>query len=278
MALKITMLTAQRNTKMAKKYYVVWQGTSTGIFDNWSKVQASTAGQKNAQFMGFTTELLAQTAFKGTYTQALMQRALDNDINNKPTIKNTPAKQKSNASESQTRAKTADIAIYCDGACSPNPGASGTGIAVYQQSNLSQLWYGSHQQNGTNNTAELQGILSALKLAKPYIEQNLSVEILSDSKYSIDSVTKWAIGWQRRGWKKANGEAIKNPELVQACFSLYQPIKNAVKITHVKGHANIEGNELSDRMAVQARLTKTIDFIRYHHSSTISELLSMPSG
>jgi ribonuclease HI len=261
---------------MVKKYYVVWQGTSTGVFDNWSKVQASTAGQKNAQFMGFKSELLAQAAFKGTYTQALMNRALEND--NKPTFKNTTTEQKSDSSKSQIKNKSADIAIYCDGACSPNPGASGTGIAVYQQSNLIQLWFGSYQPNGTNNTAELQGILSALTLAKPYIAQNLSVEILSDSKYSIDSVTKWAIGWQRRGWKKANGEAIKNPELVQACFSLYQPIKSAIKITHVKGHANIEGNELSDRMAVQARLTKTTEFVRYHHNHTVTELLSMPSG
>ena len=262
---------------MTKKYYVVWRGKTTGVFDNWAKVQVSTGGQKNAQFMGFANQSLAQAAFKGTYTEALMQRSLDKG-ENQPTL---PPKSNKQTTKSPLIAKNSvlsDIAIYCDGACSPNPGASGTGIAVYQNTNLTELWFGLYDANGTNNTAELQGLISALTLAKAYLEKNLTVEILSDSKYSIDSITKWASGWQRRGWKKANGEAIKNPELVQSCFRLYQPLKNSVKITHVKGHANIEGNELSDRMAVQARLTKTADFIRYHHNSSISELLSMPSG
>jgi len=33
---------------MAKKYYVVWKGTATGVFDNWATVQAATAGRSDA--------------------------------------------------------------------------------------------------------------------------------------------------------------------------------------------------------------------------------------
>jgi ribonuclease HI len=234
---------------VAKKYYVVWKGATTGIFDNWNSVKAATAGRSDAQYMGFTSEAQAKAAFAASYTKALAQRALE-----KGTSNNTPSKSvkqpPSVASEQGKHHSSTDIAIYSDGACSPNPGASGTGIAIYQNSHLTELWYGLYNANGTNNTAELKGLLAAFKLSKGYIEQNLSVEILSDSKYSIDAITKWATGWQRKGWKKANGEAIKNPELVQACFELYQTLKNKVKITHVKVHANIEGNELSDRMAV----------------------------
>jgi ribonuclease HI len=101
---------------------------------------------------------------------------------------------------------------------------------------------------------------------------------LSDSKYSIDSITKWAAGWQRKGWKKANGEAIKNPELVKACYALYQEIKAQLTITHVKGHANIEGNELSDRMAVLARMKQTANFVQYTDTINIKDILAMPSG
>jgi len=266
---------------MAKKYYVVWKGTATGVFDNWATVQAATAGRSDAQFMGFATEALAQAAFASTYTKALIQRSREKGSGSQSTSPSSSSTSGKKASVKVSPALpkiSADIAIYCDGACSPNPGKSGTGVAVYQKNKLTDLWYGLYNANGTNNTAELNGILAAFKLAMPFIEQKQQVEILSDSKYSIDSITKWAAGWQRKGWKKANGEAIKNPELVQACFALYQKIKANITISHVKGHANIEGNELSDRMAVQARLKQTTDLIRYTESMNIADILAMPSG
>jgi ribonuclease HI len=172
----------------------------------------------------------------------------------------------------------AEVQIYCDGACSPNPGKSGTGVAIYQHQKLTELWYGLYNANGTNNTAELNGMLAAFKLAKHYLSTHEHVQILSDSKYSIDSITKWATGWKNKGWKKANGEAIKNPELVQACYTLYQEIKTKVTVSHVKGHANNEGNELSDRMAVYARIHKEVGLVRYTETLDIKTLLAMESG
>jgi len=261
---------------LAKKYYVVWKGAETGVFDNWSKVQGLTAGRSDAQFMGFPSEQAATAAFQSTYTKALMQRSLSQGSSSASKASST---SKAKLKTAPALAKvTSDINIYCDGACSPNPGKSGTGVAVYHQTELTELWYGLYEANGTNNTAELNGMLASFKLAKNYIAKNKTVQVLSDSKYSIDSITKWAAGWQRKGWKKANGEAIKNPELVKACYTLYQEIKAQLTITHVKGHANIEGNELSDRMAVLARMKQTANFVQYTDSINIKDILAMPSG
>jgi len=264
---------------MAKKYYVVWKGSKTGVFDNWATVQAATVGRSDAQFMGFESQALAQEAFTTTYTKALMRRSLEKGNTGQSKVSTNTRKVTNTAKTSPALPKqTADVAIYCDGACSPNPGKSGTGLAVYHKNKLTELWYGLYDAHGTNNTAELNGMLAAFRLAKPFIEKNQHVEILSDSKYSIDSITKWAAGWQRKGWKKANGEGIKNPEIVQACFSLYQQIKSNVTISHVKGHANIEGNELSDRMAVQARLKQTTGLEKYTETMDIKLILAMASG
>ncbi len=266
---------------MAKKYYVVWKGAKTGVFDNWSTVKDVTAGRSDAQFMGFESQQAAESAFADTYTKALMKRSLAKSENAASASAKTTSSATSNkafSSTSSTLSKDADINIYCDGACSPNPGKSGTGVAVYFQTEINQLWYGLYEPNGTNNTAELNGMLEAFKLAKHYIEAGKSVQVLSDSKYSIDSITKWAAGWQRKGWKKADGQPIKNPELVQACFSLYQAIKNNLTITHVKGHADIEGNELSDRMAVLARMKQETGFKKFDGVINIKEILAMPSG
>ncbi len=260
---------------MAKKYYVVWKGAQTGIFESWPQVQQLTAGRADAQFMGFTSKQEAEAAFSQSYTKALMKRSLEKGSASK--VK--PSAQKSTNNQSQVaHGIEADINIYCDGACSPNPGKSGTGVAIYPQTTLTELWYGLYQANGTNNTAELNGMLAAFKSAARFIDAGKRVQILSDSKYSIDSITKWAAGWKNKGWKKADGQSIKNPELVKACYELYQQLKASLIITHVKGHADIEGNELADRMAVYARTKQESGFKRFDQPLDIKSILAMPSG
>ncbi|MDO6427884.1 ribonuclease H family protein [Thalassotalea sp. 1_MG-2023] len=256
---------------MAKKYYVIWKGIKTGVFDNWPEVQQLTSGRADAQYMGFSTKQDAEKAFKESYTKALTKRSL---------TQKKPSAKPENTSNTSAHGVNADIQIYSDGACSPNPGQAGTGIAVYQKNKLAQLWYGLYDANGTNNTAELLGLLESFKLAQQYLRKNsgMRIEVLSDSRYSIDCITKWAPGWQRKGWKKADGQPIKNPEIIKACFELYQQIKQQVIVSHVKGHANIEGNELADRMAVYARMTKQKSFVTYENALNITSILAMPSG
>jgi ribonuclease HI len=260
---------------MSKKYYVVWKGAKTGVFEQWNDVKSHTQGRPDAQYMGFPSKAEAELAFQSTYTKALTKRSMSKDGN----AKAAPSASYVKAANAPSAAKqSADINIYCDGACSPNPGKSGTGMAVYQQQQLIELWYGLYQPMGTNNTAELNGLLAAFKYAQMHIQQGKSVQVLSDSKYSIDCVTKWAKGWQAKGWTRGKGEEIKNLEVIKECFSLYQVLKANLIINHVKGHANIEGNELSDRMAVLARMKREAAFVQYQETIDIKTILAMPSG
>ncbi len=264
---------------MSKKFYVVWKGIKTGVFSTWTEVQNHTQGRSDAQFMGFPSKNEAEAAFASTYTKALMKRSLANSAGSKgnSTTKKSSSNSKS-VNKATNQAKTAEIQIYCDGACSPNPGKSGTGLALYQQGKLSALYYGLYQLNGTNNTAELNGLLYSFKLAKKHLTKVEQVQILSDSKYSIDCITKWAKGWQAKGWTRGKGEEIKNLDLIKECFALYQEIKKQLIISHVKGHANIEGNELSDRMAVLARTQQQKSLIKYQGELNIKTILAMASG
>jgi len=261
---------------MSKKFYVVWKGAKTGVFSTWSEVQNHTQGRSDAQFMGFPSKEEAEAAFASTYTKALMKRSLANKSTTSSTT--TTKKVASPKLAPSTDKITAEIQIYCDGACSPNPGKSGTGLALYQQGKINSLYYGLYQANGTNNTAELNGLLYAFKLAKKYLPNVEQVQVLSDSKYSIDCITKWAKGWQAKGWTRGKGEEIKNLALIKECFSLYQEIKTQLVISHVKGHANIEGNELSDRMAVLARVQRQEALIKYQGELDIKTILAMESG
>lgn len=269
---------------MSKKHYVIWKGAQTGVFDSWPTVKAHTAGRADAQYMGFPSKAEAEAAFASTYTKALMKRSLEKS-SGKSTV---PAYQSKNSGSGSTKGAgksslnpshtEADVNIYCDGACSPNPGKSGTGMAIYEKNTLTQLWYGLYQEMGTNNTAELNGMLAAFRFANKLIAQGKTVQVLSDSKYSIDCITKWAKGWQAKGWTRGKNEEIKNLEVIKECFALYQQLGKNLIISHVKGHASIEGNELADRMAVLARMEAETGFKQYTGDMNIKNILAMPSG
>ena len=264
---------------MSKKHYVVWKGLATGVFDNWSQAKAQIDGRSDAQYMGFPSLDEAQAAFKSTYTKALMNRSLAKNPSSKsagtPSIKSNSTKS---SSKPNTAPFAAEIAIFCDGACSPNPGKSGTGIAIYEQQQIKQLWYGRYLAQGTNNTAELTGLLEAFILAKKYIDAGKQVQILSDTKYSIYCITKWASGWKKKGWVRGKNEEIKNLELIKQCYALYGTLKTNLTINHVKAHANIEGNELADRMAVLARMSQESDFVLRNEPINVVDILAMTSG
>lgn len=155
-----------------------------------------------------------------------------------------------------------DVTIYCDGGCTPNPGETGSGVAIYRNNELSELWYGLYEPMGTNNTAELGALYQSLLIAKKESNTGNKVEIKCDSKYSIDCIQTWAVDWERKGWSKKGG-AIKNLDIIKKAYYLYNEIKKEVKLSHIKAHAGFEGNELADRMTMYAIQTKMEAFVKY---------------
>ncbi|RUM64089.1 MAG: ribonuclease H [Sulfurimonas sp.] len=169
------------------------------------------------------------------------------------------------------------ITIYCDGGCTPNPGKAGSGVAIYRDERLSELWYGLYEPMGTNNTAELGALYASLVIAQRELQSGNEVSIKCDSMYSIDCISKWAISWERKGWTKKGGE-IKNLEIIKKAYYLYNEIKQGVKLSHIKAHAGYEGNELADRMTMYAIDKKSATFVKYTDTIDIAALLKMRAG
>jgi len=135
--------------------------------------------------------------------------------------------------------------LWTDGSAEPNPGPGGW--AIIDAATKSPILTGSEDRT-TNIRMEGTAIREAIKYG---IKADSSVEIYTDSEFWINVLTKWAPTWRSRGWTKKNGE-IKNLDLVQELYQLYT--KNDVKLVWVKGHADIELNELADQAATKARL------------------------
>jgi len=153
------------------------------------------------------------------------------------------------------------LTIYCDGACLGNPGEAGSGLAIfYNNAKEPILIYGKYIENGTNNIAELNALLRALQIAYKNIDRYRNITVKTDSQYSIDSITKWAYGWEKNGWKRKKNREIKNLELIKRVFKLYKYLKDRISIEYVKGHSGINGNELADQMAKEAIKRKAKNF------------------
>ena len=171
-----------------------------------------------------------------------------------------------------------DVIIYCDGACSNNPGEAGSGISIYSSNNIEPiLLYGNYIKEGTNNIAELNALYISLLICSSLIKKGnfKNINIYSDSRYSIDCIVSWAYTWKSKGWIKKGG-IIKNLELIKLAHNLYDDIKSYININHVKAHNGNEGNELADRMAVNCIKIKNIEYKTYKYNN-IKDVLKLTS-
>lgn len=254
------------------KFYAVRIGRNTGIFTNWISCQKQVDGFSDAKYKSFKTREEAEAYIKGKPTSFTKVKR------NKSAKKVNSAKNSlPKHTKEQVEDLLVDTKIFTDGACNPNPGEAGSGISIYRDGLVSELWYGLYNPHGTNNTAELNALYQAFLISKHEVAAERTVAVFCDSKYSIQCVTQWATGWKKKGWKKSGGE-IKNLELIKKMFALYQSIKDNMTVFHVNGHAGIEGNELADRMSVLAIDSVEEDFCLYREEIDIEEILSMRDG
>ena len=146
-------------------------------------------------------------------------------------------------------ANTVKARLFCDGACSGNPGPGGWGCIVEMDGHREELSGGLHRT--TNNQMELQAMIEGLKTLKP----GTSVCIVTDSEYVTKGVTSWLAGWVRNGWKSASKQPVKNRELWETIHELLQQYPHVVE--WVRGHNGHPENERCDELA-RAAIQKII--------------------
>lgn len=150
-------------------------------------------------------------------------------------------------SDVQRSSSLADVAIFCDGACSGNPGPGGYGAILRYRSTDKELSGAAVET--TNNRMELTAALEALKrLTRP-----CRVTVTTDSQYLVKGMTEWLAGWQRNGWKNSKKEPVVNRDLWEALIEASQP--HQVFWQWVRGHDGHVENERCDVLAREAIAT-----------------------
>ena len=164
-----------------KKFYVVWKGHYTGVFDSWPLCQEFTRGYPNAKYKSFETRAAADAAYRDGYQ--------------KHTSKDTKKTFVLAGTQSRLIGKPQIPSMSVDAACSGNPGLmeyrgvdTETGVQIFRQGPF---------RYGTNNVGEFLALVHALAMLK---KKNSSLPIYSDSRI--------AIGWVKA--KKARTKLAQN--------------------------------------------------------------------
>jgi ribonuclease HI len=172
-----------------QKYYTVWKGRKTGVFDTWAEAEEQIKGFEKAQYKSFDSLKEAEDAFKGNYWQSV-QKGQNGDSGKQ--IKSSALVGKPNMES-----------ISVDAACAGNPGKleyqgveTGTKRVLFSMGPFPE---------GTVNIGEFLAIVHGLAFLKKH---NSDLPIYSDSKT--------AMAWVRNKTVKTNLQRNKkNEELFQ---------------------------------------------------------------
>jgi len=147
------------------------------------------------------------------------------------------------------------VHIYTDGAAKGNPGPAGYGVVMELVGTPYKKEFFEGFRLSTNNRMELLAVIVGLEKLK---NENMTVLVVSDSKYVVDAVEKkWVFGWEKKGFKDR-----KNPDLWMRFLKAYR--KHKVDFKWVKGHNNHPQNERCDELAVMASQQKSLSIDAFY--------------
>ena len=141
-------------------------------------------------------------------------------------------------------AEEALVNIFCDGACSGNPGVGGFGCILRYGGHEKEL-SGAHGDT-TNNRMEMTAAITALESLK----RPCRVHLTTDSQYLVKGMTEWLPGWIRKQWINSKKEPVMNRDLWERLLALSNI--HRIEWAWVRGHAGHTENERCDELAKNA--------------------------
>ncbi|MDA0814965.1 MAG: ribonuclease HI [Chloroflexi bacterium] len=132
--------------------------------------------------------------------------------------------------------------VFTDGSCSGNPGPGGWGVVYVMNGQILAQEHG-HDPSTTNNRMEFTAMITGLGMLGP----EEPMDVYTDSQLVVNTLTQWAAGWQRNGWKRRDGE-VKNLDLVRESYALFLE-RPHVRLHWIKAHDGSLWNEYADALA-----------------------------
>jgi ribonuclease HI len=140
-----------------------------------------------------------------------------------------------------------EIYVFTDGNCKKNgkKDAKG-GYCVYFTDDEDSIYYtlnkvGLVLNDPTNQKSELTAMYYLFYIIDENQEifKNKTINVCSDSLYSIKCITEWYKNWEKNGYKTAKNENVKNAELIKKIINIKNSIREndiTIKFKHVFSH------------------------------------------
>jgi ribonuclease HI len=136
------------------------------------------------------------------------------------------------------------VKLITDGSCLGNPGRGGWAALLRYNQHKRELF--GHSPHTTNNRMELTAAIEGLRALKEPCE----VEVITDSEYLKNGITKWIDNWRKRNWKTVTGHSVVNRDLWEELDAL--TARHRVRWSWTKGHASHADNNRCDELATMA--------------------------
>ena len=132
--------------------------------------------------------------------------------------------------------------VFTDGSATPNPGPGGWGAVYVAGGEVVAQAHGESPQT-TNNRMELTALINGFDLVPP----GTPAVVYTDSKLCVDTITKWAPGWERAGWKRKSGP-VQNLDLVKELYAKAKA-RPELRLEWIAAHNGSRWNEYADSLS-----------------------------
>ena len=168
-----------------KKFYVVWNGLTPGIYHSWDDCQAQIKGVKGAVYKSFDSQEEAERAYASpAYEYIAPSNSPKGENSNSAKPASSPLDFGPFGRRPSVGGMRGGPALAVDAACSGNPGPMEY-RGVYLGDGKEIFHFG--PVHGTNNIGEFLAIVHALAMLH---KQGLTMTIYSDSRTAISWVRK----------------------------------------------------------------------------------------
>lgn len=235
---------------MANKYYAVYRGVSSGIFDNWHEASRRVSNISGAIYKGFDTEKAAVVWMK-----MLSQLDRKNGVH-VPNEMHDILQHYVAEAKADEKADKQSYQLYTDGSYDKESGRYAWAFILLNPNNQVHSFNSSAAHAGNNNMWQINGEIEAVSQGLRWAQQNGVKRIVVN--YDLINIQKWGDNeWKANKPETQSYKGTVNQLRTDGMF---------ISFNKIKAHSGSEYNEMCDYLAKQS-----LGITKYDNMKAISK-------
>ena len=129
-------------------------------------------------------------------------------------------------------------------------------VVVFDDDN--KLLYAHSKESETASTNNEQEMLAILYALMRYGREKPIPDVYTDSSYAYNTFIDWMYRWKKNNWLTSTNTKPKNLDIVKMFYEFTVNQHFKINLHLIKGHSEILGNELADKLATGEKTVKEV--------------------